>query len=149
MAEPLRDIHLPASVSWWPPAPGWVAVALVLLGLAGLLVYLHRRRHAPRRAALREWNQLAARYRHDGDAAALAAGLSRLLRRAALVRAERQRVAGLTGEAWLAFLDRAGGTDAFTAGPGRALAEAPYRPAPVPDGEALLACSHAWLRTVL
>ncbi|HVS24646.1 MAG TPA: DUF4381 family protein, partial [Gammaproteobacteria bacterium] len=20
---PLRDIHLPGLISWWPPAPGW------------------------------------------------------------------------------------------------------------------------------
>ena len=151
MAEPgpLRDIHLPATVSWWPPAPGWIGLALVVLGLLLLLFVVYRRRHAPRRAALREWAALAGRYRRDGDGAALAAGLSPLLRRAALARFARRQVAGLTGPAWLAFLDRTGGTDAFTAGPGQVLADAPYRPAAAPDGEALLACTRDWLRTVL
>ena len=27
---PLRDVHLPASPSWWPPAPGWWWLAAVL-----------------------------------------------------------------------------------------------------------------------
>ncbi len=31
--EQLRDIHLPQSVHWWPPAPGWWIVAALLLAL--------------------------------------------------------------------------------------------------------------------
>ncbi|MEP6880575.1 MAG: DUF4381 domain-containing protein, partial [Dokdonella sp.] len=29
----LRDIHLPADPSWWPPAPGWWILAAILLGV--------------------------------------------------------------------------------------------------------------------
>ena len=36
---PLRDLHLPEAIGWWPLAPGWwVVVALV----AGGLYYLFR-----------------------------------------------------------------------------------------------------------
>jgi hypothetical protein len=30
----LADIHLPEAVSFWPPAPGWWILALILLGIA-------------------------------------------------------------------------------------------------------------------
>ena len=29
----LKDIHLPQAVHWWPPAPGWWLVALLVLAL--------------------------------------------------------------------------------------------------------------------
>ena len=63
----------------------------------------------------------------QGDAAASARALSRLLRRYALARFPRQRAAALTGEDWLSFLDAHGGGGRFRDGPGRLLADAPYR----------------------
>ncbi|MBQ0718988.1 MAG: DUF4381 domain-containing protein [Gammaproteobacteria bacterium] len=33
MLEQLRDIHLPQAVHWWPPAPGWWLVGVLLLAL--------------------------------------------------------------------------------------------------------------------
>ena len=127
----LRGYHLPDPVSWWPPAPGWWLLALLVLSLlvllAGWLVRRHRR-GAAARAAQAELTALRAALAQDGDAAACARGLSRLLRRFALVRFPRRAVAGLSGEAWLAFLDAQGGGGRFQSGPGRLLLDAPYRP---------------------
>jgi len=40
----LRDIHLPAPVSWWPPAPGWwILSILVLATLVFCLIWLIKR----------------------------------------------------------------------------------------------------------
>ena len=127
----LRGYHLPDPISWWPPAPGWWLLALLGLSLLVLLVGWLVRRHrrgAAARAAQAELAALRAALAQDGDAAACARGLSRLLRRFALVRFPRRAVAGLSGEAWLAFLDAQGGGGRFQSGPGRLLLDAPYRP---------------------
>jgi len=127
----LRPYHLPDPVSWWPPAPGWWGLALLLSIALGATVWAVLRRHwrrAALRSALRELDALvAARATRDG--AGHARNLSRLLRRYALTRYPRQDVAGLAGDAWLQFLDRRGGGDVFTRGVGRRLGEDSYRPA--------------------
>ena len=150
--EPLADLrgyHLPDPVSWWPPAPGWWLLALLGLSLLVLLVgWLVRRyrRGAAARAAQAELAALRAALAQDGDAAACARGLSRLLRRFALVRFPRRAVAGLSGEAWLAFLDAQGGGGRFQSGPGRLLLDAPYRPPQdLPVGE-LASLVEDWIR---
>lgn len=51
----LRDIHLPAPVSWWPPAPGWWLLGVLLLTiLIGTVWWLirHYRVNRYRREAL-------------------------------------------------------------------------------------------------
>jgi hypothetical protein len=144
----LRGYHLPEAVSWWPPAPGWWLLALLALVLAAWgAVRLARRyrRGAPERAARRELMELRAAFAREQDAAALARGLSRLLRRYTLARFPQCRVAGLSGEEWLAFLDAQGGGEQFRRGPGRLLAEAPYRPDPQLPADDLAALVEAWI----
>jgi hypothetical protein len=127
----LRGWHLPEPVSWWPPAPGWwVLSGLTILLAAATTWWVLRfyRSRAAARTAKGELRRLRELFRSDGDAAAFARGLSRLLRRYAIARFPRRQVAGLAGGDWLAFLDEHGGGGRFRGGPGRVLAEAPYRP---------------------
>ncbi len=126
----LRDWHLPDPVSWWPPAPGWWllgGLALCLLALAVRWWMLRRRRTAAARVALVRLAALGAELNRSRDTRRYAAAVSALLRRLALVRYPRERVAGLTGSDWLRFLDSTGGGGAFSQGAGRVLAEVPYR----------------------
>ncbi|WP_296698201.1 DUF4381 domain-containing protein [Thiocapsa sp. UBA6158] len=150
----LRDWHLPDPIQWWPPAPGWwisaAVLLVVLLWLAGVRWRGHRRRGAAARSALRELAALRETVQADGDTRAFIAALSRLLRRFALARFPREQVAGLTGEAWLAFLDATGGGDGFRHGPGRALADLVYGGSragdPPPNPDALAALAETWIR---
>lgn len=149
MADPLaglRDWHLPEPVAWWPPAPGWwlvAGLALAALVLGWALWRRRRRQGAAVRAALSRLAALTQALHTGGDQRRFAAEVSQLLRRLALIRYPRERVAGLTGSAWLAFLDTTGGGDGFTRGPGRVLADRPYRapgdPAPRSGDPALTA----------
>jgi len=132
---PLRDLHLPDAIGWWPLAPGWwVVIAIALIGLgfllrAGLRV---RARGAARRFALRQLNEIVQQYEEGKDPALFGANISALLRRTMLAYAPRLDVAGLTGEDWLQWLDQGLAKPVFSKGPGRQILELPYRR---PDSE--------------
>jgi hypothetical protein len=133
----LRGLALPGSVAWWPPQPGWWLLAAGLLALMGCGVAWLVRRHranAYRRAALRALPQTAP------------AALADLLKRTALAAAPRPAVAGLTGEAWAAFLARTGG---FPRSAQLVLAQAaldPAQPLDVAQTEAVQAAVRHWIR---
>lgn len=144
---PLRDIHLPAPVSWWPPAPGWWLLALILL-LASLLAWLwlrHRRQRRWARAALAELAELDAAFRADGNAHRLCSEVSLLLRRIAVLDRATPEHAALTGEDWLAWLDRPLGGGMFQTGPGRVLLNGPYDPKIELDADALIELCRRWI----
>lgn len=148
---PLRDIHLPDPLSWWPPAPGWWLLLTLLVAIALLGGYLlHRyRRNALQRAAQQALHRIGEDYRQSGDARVLAQQLSILLRRVSLSCYPRRQVAGLTGRAWLSLLDRTLPGDEFQQGAGRVLIDAPYSLDSRVDGPALLQLCERWLRQLL
>ena len=127
---PLRDLHLPDPVGWWPPAPGWWFLLLLVTLLLGYLLWrVHRNRqhNAPRRYALRELSRYEEAYLEHRNPVTLGKQLSRLLRRGMLAYAPRDRVAGLTGEQWLQWLDEGLPLPYFHTEGGRSLLQLPYR----------------------
>ena len=129
-ALPLRDLHLPETLGWWPLAPGWWGVIVVALVA---FLYLAWRWHkawqfnAPRRHALRELARFEAEYLEHRNPVTLGKQLSELLRRGMLAYAPRDEVAGLTGEAWLRWLDQDLSVPYFHTEGGRSLLTLPYR----------------------
>lgn len=145
----LRDIHLPAAPSWWPPAPGWwVLAALVLLGLViGLMIWRRQRRFSwQRQRVLREVDRLAEQHRHDNDQAALAIGLHQLLRRVA--RQHDPSAARQTGLAWRQTLARVP-VDASTLDRLLELDQLMYRAQPSFDHVAAVNGAKKWLRAAM
>jgi hypothetical protein len=105
----LHDFYQPLPSSWVPQTIGWyVLLALLFAGALFLIV-----------RALRRW--LRDRYRRDAlreIEAAAPAQLSEILKRAAMVRWPRPKVASLTGKDWTDFLADSSGLDAFRSAPG-------------------------------
>lgn len=139
----LHDLIVPPPVSWWPPAPGWVVIGVLL---ALVLVYWLIR-------GVRLWQSNC--YRREAleqlkSAHSSGEELATLIKRVALSVYPRARVASLTGEQWLTFLDQTGRTDAFTKGSGRWIARLAYEPqliASLPDAErrGLIAAIREWI----
>ena len=143
----LHDIHGAPDPSWWPPAPGWWMLgAIVAVALA---VYLWRsRRESWQAQALRELKRAEREFAESRDAARCVAQVSVLLRAVAIARARGIVVAGLTGDAWLRYLDEGIGGRHFSSGPGRILLTAPYMPNAEIDAAALCELTRQWLRSV-
>jgi hypothetical protein len=119
--ENLHDLVMPVPVPWWPPAPGWIIVSGALVMVLGWWLV----------CAIRHWQSNS--YRREalvllGKIDGRGAELPILIKRVALSAYPRERVASLTGEQWLAFLDQTAHTDAFTTGAGRWLARLAYEP---------------------
>ncbi|MES9855106.1 MAG: DUF4381 domain-containing protein [Sedimenticola sp.] len=140
--QTLRPLHLPEPISWWPPAPGWWLVALLTLLLLLLLLYWWRR-NTIRRAALAELRLLQ---RSGGEPHQRLSTLALLLRRYAIACHPDKGVAGLTGEAWLEFLDANGGGEAFQQGDGRQLLDAPFQRSVEINDAALQRLVSRWIR---
>jgi len=144
----LRDIHLPAPIGWWPPAPGWWLLALVVLAIVAvttrsLLRYIRRNRY--RKVALSELQRLKAELVGCSPRETLER-LAMLLRRVAIQTCGRKAVAPLVGQAWLQFLDSKGATDQFTAGPGKVLGEGHYHQTVETDLDQLIELVEQWIR---
>ena len=143
----LRDIHLPPA-HWWPLAPGWwlLAVLLVLAAL-GVAWWLRRAARAhPLRVAMREIDALEAAHAHDGDAGRLVDGASRLMRRVALRVAP--AAAAQTGAGWRTFV-HTHAADANIRQVLDELASERFRAQPALDAPALLSALRAWCRDAL
>ena len=147
---PLRDIHLPQQVGWWPPAPGWWLIAALLI-IAGVAAWLYVRRRSARlkRRIARELAALLARWRAAHDHAAFLSGLSALLRRSAIALDGRATSAGLSGSRWQQYLNRDLTDQPFSEHPGSLLIDGAYRPHLAPlsedDATALAALVRRWL----
>jgi len=128
----LRDIHGLDAVSWLPLAVGWwyllglFLVMLLLVGIRYWLIY-----NGPwlgwRGDARRQLRQLKKSLAKD-DPRVIADQLSELLRRIAMARSGRREAAGITGDAWLVWLEEHDDSGFDWRSRGQVLLVAPYMP---------------------
>ncbi len=124
----LRDIHLPAEPSAWPPAPGWWLLFLLAMLIVWWLTSVLRKKLQRRRRIQRvlvELDVIEQVLPLQQQPMALLAAYSGLARRAC--RAFAPSALALSGEDWLRFLDGDDATQPFSMGPGRLLLHGQYR----------------------
>lgn len=124
---PLKDIHIPEAIGWWPPAIGWWLVAILLLAalVGGYKLYKRLRRKTAIKTAtillqaLKQNDMLSPQQKLRE--------LSILIRRVAISINPRHKTASLTGNEWLAYLDSSMQNSPFSQGVGQSLAHQPYK----------------------
>lgn len=125
--QQLKDVHLPAEPSWWPPAPGWWLlgiIALITIAWITRALMRHYRYRQPFESALRLHKQLRLAlnngeisitdYLHNANS---------LLKRVFIHGQHDRTIAALTGERWLQHLDSFVIGAPFSDGPGALLSE--------------------------
>lgn len=155
----MRDIAAAPPPSFWPPAPGQIALAVLCaacIAAAAALIRRSRARAAPPEpqdgAALRQaLEKLQQSAKSAAPSVQDAAMLAELVRAAALRRLPRHRCAGIHGAGWLALLEEHDPEGFRWTKQAGMLTDAPYRPdavAPVSAGEfnAMCGALRAWLR---
>jgi hypothetical protein len=126
---PIRDLHLPEMIAWWPVASGWWVLFVLLLFVFSFIArraWQHYHMNTARRRAISQLRHLQAEYEQSHDAVLLGIRISKLLRRAMLAYAPRDKVAGLIGKNWLEWLDQGLAGKVFTDGPGHNIESLPY-----------------------
>lgn len=159
----LRDIHMPADTTgFWPLAPGWWALIVLLLAIAGWLLWRYIKKKQLQRhinAALRELD----RYREtllqqealvakgspgaDLNKARLdyVNGVNAVLRRVALLHFPASTVASLSGRAWTDFIARQDQRNNFNDEQATALAHGRFARKIQIDSEALYHMARDWI----
>jgi len=147
----LQELPLPAAVSYRPQTIGWAFVGATVVTAAAIAAWRWWQRwraNAYRRDALREMADLEQRLASPETHAAAAHALPALVKRTALACTARERVARLSEDEWLAFLDRTCPPGGFAAGPGLWLPRLAYETGAEPsDSELqdLIALVRRWI----
>ena len=146
----LRDIHLPETSLWWPPAPGWWLALLLLVLLALLLPRLLRWfRHKPlKRVSLKELALIRRDYENQRDEQAVLKRVAGLLRRVAISYYGRDAAAALTGAEWQRQLQRLSPQGKLEARHLELITHGRYRPQSDFEVEDLLQGCENWLRAL-
>ena len=126
----LRDISLPPEPAHWDLASGWVALLIFLISLFFYFAYLgirHWRSNRYRREALAELESITDLGKKPGNDQLYLKEIQELLKRVALTKFSREKVARLNQLEWTRFLDRSSNSDRFSEPEAEALIDGTYR----------------------
>ena len=144
----LRDIHAAPPTPWWPPAPGWWVLAVLLLALLvwlGKILLAGHRIRARRKKMLAWVDHLNASIDPLKQPQAYLATVNRIFKLVALRAFPEEQCAVMAGKEWVEFL-----TDKMHKTPSvdslEVLASGPYDPAPGFDADTISGLSRIWIK---
>jgi hypothetical protein len=148
LLEQLQDIHSVGNPGWWPPAPGWWVLALlvlILLVLAGRFLLAKIRARRRRRLFLVEAERLQIEFDPVQQGREYLAAMNRLFRVVAMKAFPDTGCASMQGDEWVTFIRSLLPANSNTENLG-ALAHGPYEATPVFDQKALNEHARTWIR---
>jgi hypothetical protein len=116
--DKLHDFYQPAPPAWTPQTIGW-CILFALIGVLAIWTAVH---------LFKKW--LANRYRREALHKLVQLSpqqFSELLKRTALTAWPRERVASLSGSAWLEFLNQSAGSGLFRDAPANRIEELAFQ----------------------
>ena len=144
----LRDIHGAPPVPWWPPAPGWWLLGVLVLVLLAWLGrgLLARYRVRQRRKQMLGWvDHLNESIDPQRDPQAYLSTLNRIFKLVALRAFPEQHCAALAGQDWTDFLtDNMRGSRSVESL--QVLASGPYDPAPHFNPDKMSELTRFWIK---
>ncbi|TKF79413.1 DUF4381 domain-containing protein [Vibrio kanaloae] len=104
MKQPLdlSPVIAPDAPTWWPLAWGWWAVIITAISLIALVFFILKRRKNNQQAKQEALSYFSNSQSQDGLSPSKAQDI---VRQAALSYFPREKIAGLSGDDWLKFLD--------------------------------------------
>lgn len=156
----LADIHLPEPIGFWPPAPGWWALLILVVILSFLFYRRYLASWKQKRIcnfALRELDKCVAEFRRvsaiaggDMDSAKLnfVNEVNAVLRRVALKHYPQDLPASLSGEQWIAFLRNHGNADLLDDSLAHTLSQGRFARHWEVDHDALYRMAHQWITSL-
>ena len=104
MKQPLdlSPVIAPDAPTWWPLAWGWWAVIITAISLIALVFFILKRRKNNQQAKQEALSYFSSSQSQDGLSPSKAQDI---VRQAALSYFPREKIAGLSGDDWLKFLD--------------------------------------------
>ena len=149
---PLREIHYPDVVSWWPLAIGWWLLFIFIVLLILTIFYLYRRKikyqNSKELHARLEFEVVKQEWHKHQDKKILLNDLSGFLRRISINFYSREEVASLTNDEWLTFLDKHVDNKEFTRGAGMLFRDSPYRKTETINPNQLLELCENWVANI-
>jgi hypothetical protein len=157
LLEQLADIHLPAAVTYWPPAPGWWLLAALLLAIVTWAVQTVVRQIKQRKIcayALGELDKIHLEYNDDNRESEDAARLmfvnrfNAVIRRVALWHYPNSGIASLGGVAWVDFIQEKGDSSGMTEEISEAISQGRFKPRCDVDINQLYRFGQQWISSL-